>query len=133
MIGFANSGGIIASNIFVQTQAPGYLVGYGISLAVFVFCGIICSAFAVGLVMGNRKRERGGRDRRLVLPGSVLENIGDDDLGFGLFCRIYLSLAILLGKMFNIRSAETYLFEYLARVASEVRYTTGLIMYLSTY
>lgn len=82
MIGFGNIGGIIASNIFVQTQAPRYFVGYGVSLAMLVFCGIMCSAFAVGLVMENRKRERGERDHRLALPESLLGNIGDDDPRF---------------------------------------------------
>lgn len=82
MIGFGNIGGIIASNIFVQTQAPRYFVGYGVSLAMLVFCGIMCTAFAVGLALESRKRERGERDYRLALPESVLGNIGDDDPRF---------------------------------------------------
>lgn len=82
MIGFGNIGGIIASNIFVQTEAPRYFVGYGVSLAMLVFCGIMCTAFAVGLVMENRKREKGERDHRLESPESVLGNLGDDDPRF---------------------------------------------------
>ncbi|KAL9073506.1 MAG: hypothetical protein Q9161_002927 [Pseudevernia consocians] len=82
MIGFGNIGGIIASNIFVQTEAPRYFIGYGVSLAMLVFCGIMCTVFAVGLVGENKKRAIGERDHRLELPDSVLGNIGDDDPRF---------------------------------------------------
>ena len=82
MIGFGNIGGIIASNIFVQTQAPRYFVGYGVSLAMLLFCGIMCTVFAGGLVLENKKRDRGDRDYRLTLPETVLANMGDDDPRF---------------------------------------------------
>ncbi|KAM0793995.1 major facilitator superfamily domain-containing protein [Usnea florida] len=82
MISFGNIGGIIASNTFVQTQAPRYFIGYGTSLAMLLFCGIMCTAFALGLVMENKKRERGDRNYRLALPESVLGNTGDDDPRF---------------------------------------------------
>ncbi|GIJ91268.1 hypothetical protein Asppvi_010233 [Aspergillus pseudoviridinutans] len=84
-IGFGNIGGIIASNIFNKDGAPRYLVGYGVSLAMMVLCGIMSTVFAVGVVMENKKRDEGKRDYRLNLDPSVLENMGDDDPRFR-FC-----------------------------------------------
>ena len=37
-VGFGNIGGIIASNIFNRDDAPLYTVGYGVSLAMIMFC-----------------------------------------------------------------------------------------------
>lgn len=82
MVGFGNIGGIIASNIFVQAQAPRFFVGYGVSLGMLIFCGIMSTVFAAGLVMENKKRQRGERDDRLSLPEDVLGNMGDDDPRF---------------------------------------------------
>lgn len=82
MVGFGNIGGIIASNIFVQAQAPRFFVGYGVSLGMLIFCGIMSTVFAAGLVMENKKRQRGERDDRLSLPEDALGNMGDDDPRF---------------------------------------------------
>lgn len=84
-IGFGNIGGIIASNIFNSKAAPRYFVGYGVSLAMMVFCGIMSSVFAAGVLMENKKRDEGKRDYRLNLEPSVLDNMGDDDPRFR-FC-----------------------------------------------
>jgi MFS family permease len=81
-IGFGNIGGIIASNIFNQKYAPLYTVGYSVALSMMLFCGVMSSVFAAGLVLENKKRERGERDHRLQLDESVLGNMGDDDPRF---------------------------------------------------
>lgn len=75
-VGFGNMGGIVASNIFVTGQAPEYPVGYGVSLALIWVTALSCTGLLVGLVMENRKRERGERDWRLDLPDA--DNLGDD-------------------------------------------------------
>ncbi|EEH38879.1 hypothetical protein PAAG_01341 [Paracoccidioides lutzii Pb01] len=79
-VGFGNLGGIIASNVFVRKQAPRYFVGYGVALSMVIFCGIMSTVFALGLVRENRIRERGERDARL--GSEELENMGDDDPRF---------------------------------------------------
>jgi hypothetical protein len=81
-IGFGNIGGIIASNIFNKDDAPQYTVGYGVSLAMMVFCGIMSTIFAAGLVIENKKRDQGKRDDRLQLDETILNNLGDDDPRF---------------------------------------------------
>ncbi|KAJ8059799.1 hypothetical protein OCU04_011430 [Sclerotinia nivalis] len=63
-IGIGNIGGIIASNIFLTNQAPRYLVGYGVSLGMLLMCGVMCTAFFLGLKRENAIRDRGGRDYR---------------------------------------------------------------------
>ncbi|KAI9926675.1 hypothetical protein MW887_003768 [Aspergillus wentii] len=81
-IGFGNIGGIIASNIFNSDDSPRYFVGYGVSLAMMVFCGIMSTIFAAGLMIENKKRDEGKRDDRLQLDKNVLDNLGDDDPRF---------------------------------------------------
>ncbi|KAK2774616.1 hypothetical protein FQN53_003550 [Emmonsiellopsis sp. PD_33] len=75
-VGFGNIGGIIASNLFVQDLGPRYFAGYGVALGMMVFCGVMSTVMAVGLMWENRKREEG---KRGVVAG---ENLGDDDARF---------------------------------------------------
>lgn len=77
-IGFGNAGGLIASNVFITTQAPRYPVGYGVSLALLVLCGFMCTVFFFGLYRENKKRERGERDYRYTEEAADLDNMGDD-------------------------------------------------------
>ncbi|KKZ63810.1 hypothetical protein EMCG_01914 [[Emmonsia] crescens] len=79
-VGIGNIGGIIASNVFVRSQGPRYFVGYGVSLGMMIFCGVMSTIFAIGLARENRIREAGGRDDRL--GSGELENMGDDDPRF---------------------------------------------------
>ena len=77
-IGFGNLGGIVASNIYITTQAPRYKTGYGVSLALLLMCGLMCTVFFFGLRAENKKRERGARDYRYTDERDELENMGDD-------------------------------------------------------
>ncbi|KAE8368275.1 major facilitator superfamily domain-containing protein [Aspergillus caelatus] len=77
-IGFGNCGGLVASNIFFEEEAPGYRTGYGVSLGMTWICGIACVLFLGYLIRENRVRGRGGRDYRYQLPREELENLGDD-------------------------------------------------------
>lgn len=81
-VGFGNIGGIIASNIFNRDDAPLYTVGYGVSLAMIMFCWIMSTIFAAGLLIENKKRYQGKRDDRLQLDEDVLNGLGDDDPRF---------------------------------------------------
>ncbi|GAB1196425.1 hypothetical protein APSETT444_005696 [Aspergillus pseudonomiae] len=81
-IGFGNCGGLVASNIFFEEEAPGYRTGYGVSLGMTWVCGIACVLFLGYLVRENRVRGRGGRDYRYQLPREELENLGDDHPAF---------------------------------------------------
>ena len=77
-IGLGNCGGIVASNIYIKSQAPYYPVGYGVSLAMLWLCGLACTVFLCGLWLENRKRDQGKRDDRLHLPPEQVDNLGDD-------------------------------------------------------
>lgn len=77
-IGFGNIGGIVASNIYLNAQAPTYPLGFGMSLGMIWLCGLACTALACGILLENRKRDKGGRDYRLELPREERENLGDD-------------------------------------------------------
>lgn len=75
-IGFGNLGGIVASNVFITSEAPRYPTGYGVSLGLMWMCALGCTGLLVGLIMENRKRDRGERDWRLDGPDA--DNLGDD-------------------------------------------------------
>ena len=75
-IGLGNAGGIVASNVFITNQSPRYPVGYGVSLAMLLMCGVMCTVFYFGLKAENRKRNGGGRDYRFT--ENDLDNMGDD-------------------------------------------------------
>lgn len=81
-VGVGNIGGIIASNIFVSAQAPRYFVGYGVALAMLLFCGVMSTILAAGLLLENKRRAEGKREHRLQLEESILKNMGDDYPGF---------------------------------------------------
>ena len=81
-VGVGNLGGIVASTVYIPTQAPTFALGYGVSLGLLWLCGLACTGFCVGLWMENRKRERGERDDRYRLPTDELENLGDDHPSF---------------------------------------------------
>jgi hypothetical protein len=81
-IGFGNCGGLVASNIFYDSEAPGYPTGYGVSLGMVWICGAACFLFLVYVVRENRLRAKGKRDHRLELPAEERDNLGDDHPSF---------------------------------------------------
>jgi MFS family permease len=81
-IGLGNSGGIIASNIFITDQAPYYPVGFGVSLGLVWLCVLSAVAMLLLLRSENKSRIAGKRDDRLGLPREELENMGDDHPSF---------------------------------------------------
>lgn len=75
-IGFGNTGGIIASNVFLDSEMPLYWTGYGVSLGMMCLCGVMCTVLFLKIRQENRKRDRGERDWRLQEPD--IDNMGDD-------------------------------------------------------
>lgn len=75
-VGFGNAGGIVASNVFITSEAPGYPTGYGVSLGLVWICAAACLTLLIGNLRENRKRDRGERDWRL--EGEDADNLGDD-------------------------------------------------------
>ena len=72
-IQIGNIGGIIASNVFLPSQAPRYPAGYGVALGLLLFCKIVCTGFSIGLRAENRRRDH---------PLNDLNNIGDSHSRF---------------------------------------------------
>lgn len=81
-IGIGNCGGLVASNVFLTSEAPTYPTGFGISLGMVWICGISCVVFVTWLARENRLREEGKRDDRYELPPGELSNLGDDHPSF---------------------------------------------------
>ena len=77
-ISIGNCAGFVGSNIFVDSQAPAYKVGYGVSLACIWLTVVTATAFVYGLRRENQKRERGDRDWRYSLSSEEVKNLGDD-------------------------------------------------------
>lgn len=75
-VGFGNLGGIVASNVFFQSEAPKYPTGYGVSLGMLWICGAACTSLLLLVKFENKKRDRGERDWRLEEPDA--DNLGDD-------------------------------------------------------
>ncbi|KAJ5985803.1 hypothetical protein N7522_012999 [Penicillium canescens] len=81
-IGFGNCGGLVASNVFFDSEAPTYATGFGVSLGMVWICGLACVVFFTYLHRENRLREQGKRDHRYQWPREELENLGDDHPSF---------------------------------------------------
>jgi sugar phosphate permease len=81
-VGFGNIGGIVASNVFLESESPKYPTGYGTSLGMLWICGIACTALFFLAKWENKKRDRGERDYRLEEPDA--DNLGDDHPEFRL-------------------------------------------------
>lgn len=81
-IGIGNCGGIVASNVFIKVEAPTYPTGFGTSMSLLLFCGIMASVMFIGLKLENKKRDKGGRDYRFEEDQREIENMGDDHPDF---------------------------------------------------
>jgi MFS family permease len=75
-IGFGNAGGIVASNIYLGKERPYYHTGYGTALGLLWVCALSCTVLLIGVILENRKRDRGERDYRLECEDA--DNLGDD-------------------------------------------------------
>ena len=81
-IGVGNCGGLVASNIYFESEAPNYLTGFGVSLGMIWIGGVACMMFFAYLYRENRLRDQGKRDHRYHWPREELENAGDDHPSF---------------------------------------------------
>lgn len=79
-VGFGNIGGIVASNVFFDSEKPRYPTGYGVSLGFLWVCGVMCLVLFLGVTRENRKRDRGERQERLQCADA--DNLGDDHPSF---------------------------------------------------
>ncbi|KAI0110418.1 MFS general substrate transporter [Nemania sp. FL0031] len=72
-----NLAGVVAANIFTDSEAPRYTTGYSTALGFTWLGGIAATVLFVGLWVENRKREAGERDDRLSRPDEEVQNMGD--------------------------------------------------------
>ena len=75
-IGVGNLGGIVASLVFFDYEAPLYRTGLGVSLGMMWVSAVSCSGLYAHAIRENKKRDRGERDGRLLEPDA--DNLGDD-------------------------------------------------------
>ncbi|GKU22910.1 unnamed protein product, partial [Fusarium langsethiae] len=81
-VGIGNSGGIIASNMFITSQAPTYHLGFGLGLGLVWLCVLSSLIFLFYIRRENRLRDEGKRDDRYNLPDDEKNNLGDDHPSF---------------------------------------------------
>ena len=77
-LSIGNCSGVVASNIFLASQAPTYHLGYGLGLGFVWICGLAAVVFLWTIHRENQIRIQGGRDDRLSLPEDEKSNLGDD-------------------------------------------------------
>ena len=75
-IGVGNLGGVVASLVFFDYEAPLYQTGLGVSLGMMWVSAVSCSGLYAHAIRENKKRDRGERDGRLLEPDA--DNLGDD-------------------------------------------------------
>jgi hypothetical protein len=80
-IGLGNIGGIIASNIYLNSQAPYYPIGFRIGLGLVWLCAL-AAVTLLGYVMIENRRRKQGKRNELSLPKEELDNKGDDHPDF---------------------------------------------------
>ncbi|KAK5937723.1 hypothetical protein PMZ80_009852 [Knufia obscura] len=81
-IGFGNIGGIVASVVYLPTQAPRYPLGFGMGLGFLWMCVGCAVVFLLFLMRENKLRDAGKRNDRLQLPTEVQNNLGDEHPSF---------------------------------------------------
>ena len=81
-LSIGNFCGLIASNIFLDSEKPGFKTGYSVALALLWMSFLCATAFLISIYRENKIRDQGGRDDRLNLPESEKDNLGDDDPRF---------------------------------------------------
>lgn len=81
-VALGNLGGIIASNIFLDSERPHFQTGYGVCLALIWLSVVLGLIMELAMARENRKRDAGGRDDRLALPKDQVDNLGDDHPSF---------------------------------------------------
>ncbi|KAI8657854.1 hypothetical protein NCS57_01164800 [Fusarium keratoplasticum] len=81
-VGIGNVGGIIASNMFVTSQAPEYPLGFGLGLGLVWLCVLSSVVFLLYIKRENKLRDQGKRDDRYNLPEDERNNLGDDHPAF---------------------------------------------------
>ena len=77
-VGVGNTGGLVASNVFFDSEAPLYRTGFGVSLGMTWICALACIICFVWVYRENRLRDMGKRNDRYELPEDELGNLGDD-------------------------------------------------------
>ncbi|KAL7904507.1 MFS general substrate transporter [Trichoderma velutinum] len=79
-VAIGNFGALVASNIFIASEAPTYVTGYSVSLAM-MWMGIFSATILSWLMLReNEKRDAGERDDRLTAEGN--NNMGDGHPNF---------------------------------------------------
>jgi hypothetical protein len=66
VISIANCSAFIGTFVYLQRDAPKYVLGHAVSLGALVITVILSIAQVIYLRWENRKRDRGERDDRLV-------------------------------------------------------------------
>ncbi|KAL3442660.1 major facilitator superfamily domain-containing protein [Aspergillus insuetus] len=76
-VSLGNLAGLVASNIFLTSEAPTFVTGFATCFALLVLHALLSSLLAYLMKRENARRDRGERDYRFELPEEQLNNMGD--------------------------------------------------------
>lgn len=80
--GWGSVGSIIASNIFLSREAPGFVTGYSVAMAFVILEAFLAAALVVWLRRQNRLRDRFGLELLQKIPEHEWNNLGDEHPSF---------------------------------------------------
>lgn len=83
-IGLGSAGGVLASNIYFDSDAPFFRVGFCVRLTLLLCNGVPATLLFFLLKRENRRRVADGRD--YLLQGPDVDNLGDKHPDFRYVC-----------------------------------------------
>ena len=75
-VGLGSAGGVLASNIYFDGDAPFFRIGFGVGMTLLLLNGTLATLLLLLLKRENRLRDAGARDYLLESPDS--DNLGDE-------------------------------------------------------
>ncbi|KIW91245.1 uncharacterized protein Z519_08141 [Cladophialophora bantiana CBS 173.52] len=81
-LAIGNIGGIVGSNIYLQSEAPTYPTGFGTGVRLLSAGALASCVLLWYLRRENKLRDKGARDYRYNLSETELNNLGDDHPAF---------------------------------------------------
>lgn len=76
-VAIGNLAGLVASNIFIEKEMPGFVTGYSVCIACTILSAVCATALAVLMWRENKGREAGHCNDRLTRPKEETDNMGD--------------------------------------------------------
>lgn len=77
VLALGNCGSVLGSNIYLSSEAPGYVTGYSVSLSMILLAQLSAGCFLLYLIRENAAKAHGKRDHLLVGMDGDDNRLGD--------------------------------------------------------